>query len=498
MSTASKSEDKAFTVDKEALGYSIGTIDENSTDEELLHYQIDPKEKRQLLLALDLRIAPVLLVLYLISFLDRSNLGNAAVGGLMTDVNAPANGLSVATSIFYATYVAFEPAWTTLLKTLRPSRLLPAVTLLWGFTLVGAGFMTSYGGLIAVRLVLGFLESALTPCLFLWLTFFYQRDEIGIRTFYMFVSAALSGVVGGLIAAGFLKMDGLGGWEGWRYLFAIEGAITVLISIAIAFYVPDSYHHAHYLTPRQKLLMRVREVQSAHYTGSQDFSWGEVRKALAEPIVYISGAVQFGFDICLYGLSTFLPTVLNQLGYSSINSQLLSAPIYFWAALVYGVGAYLCDHYNIRFWLLVPTGLVTCLGYALLTGVQDSVGCSLFACFCAATGIYLCVGLHVSWLNTNIAGIRKRSTAIGIQQLMGNCGGIVAGQIYRSTDKPHYRLGHAFSLGSMALALVGLAGETYLYRFRNAKKLAMTEEEKEAQDAAGVTGDAHWSFMYVW
>ncbi|CEQ42619.1 SPOSA6832_04445, partial [Sporobolomyces salmonicolor] len=421
MSTASKSEDKAFTVDKEALGYSIGTIDENSTDEELLHYQIDPK-----------------------------------VGGLMTDINAPANGLSVATSIFYATYVAFEPAWTTLLKTLRPSRLLPTVTLLWGFTLVGSGFMTSYGGLIAVRLVLGFLESALTPCLFLWLTFFYQRDEIGIRTFYMFVSAALSGVVGGLIAAGFLKMDGLGGWEGWRYLFAIEGGITVLISIAIAFYVPDSYHHAHYLTPRQKLLMRVREVQSAHYTGSQDFSWGEVRKALA----------------------------LNQLGYSSINSQLLRA------ALVYGVGAYICDHYNIRFWLLVPTGLVTCLGYALLTGVQDSVGCSLFACFCAATGIYLCVGLHVSWLNTNIAGIRKRSTAIGIQQLMGNCGGI--------TDKPHYRLGHAFSLGSMALALVGLAGETYLYRSRNAKKLAMTEEEKEAQDAAGVTGDAHWSFMYVW
>lgn len=95
--------------------------------------------------------------------------------------------------------------------------------------------------------------------------------------------------------------------------------------------------------------------------------------------------------------------------------------------------------------------------------------------------------------------MRKRATAIGIQQTIGNTGGIVAGQIYRSGDKPRYVLGHAVSLGAMALALVGLTIETWICKSRNAKKLAMTEEEKRAQDAEGkVIGDRHHSFQYVY
>ncbi|GAA6008088.1 hypothetical protein JCM11491_001877 [Sporobolomyces phaffii] len=492
--------DAGYSADnKVELSYATaGDIDANSTDEELLAYTIPPEETRALLRKLDFHIAPVLMILYLISFLDRSNLGNAAVGGLMEDINAPANGLSVATSVFYATYVTFEPFFTTILKSVRPSRLLPAVVVAWGACLLGAGFITNYASLLAIRLLLGLLESALTPCLFLWLTFFYQRAELGQRTSYMFVSAALSGVVGGLIASGFLKMDGLGGWEGWRYLFAIEGAITIVIGFAAIYCIPDGWQSARFLTPRQKLLMRCREVQAAQFIGDQAFSWLEVKKAFCEPVVWISGLVQFGFDVCLYGFSTFLPVILRQLGYSPINSQLLTAPIYFWAAAVYLVGAYISDRKDVRYWLLVPTGTVTCVGYAILTGT-GSVGPSLFACFLCATGIYLCVGLHVSWLNANIAGVRKRATAIGLQQTIGNCAGVVSGQIYRSHDKPRYVLGHAVSLGAMALALVGLTVETWIYKSRNAKKLALTEEEKEAQDREGVViGDRHWSFKYVY
>ncbi|GAA5900027.1 uncharacterized protein JCM6883_006066 [Sporobolomyces salmoneus] len=484
--------------DKELAYTQPGEIDEASTHEELLAYTIPPSELKSLLRTLDFHIAPVLMILYLISFLDRSNLGNAAVGGLFEDINAPSNGLSVTTSIFYATYVTFEPFFTTILKSLRPSRLLPGVVIAWGAVLLGAGFIENYGALIAIRLLLGLLESALTPCLFLWLTFFYQRNELGQRTSYMFVSAALSGVVGGLIAAGFLKMDGLAGWAGWRYLFAIEGAITMVIGFASLYFIADGWQSCRFLSPRQKLLMKVREAQAAQFNGSQDFSWQEVRKAFTEPIVYVSGFVQFGFDVCLYGFSTFLPVIVRGLGYSTINSQLLTAPVYFWAAFVYLVGAYISDRKDVRYWLLMPAGMVTCVGYAILVGT-GSTGASLFACFACATGIYLCVGLHVSWLNSNVAGVRKRATAIGIQQTLGNSAGVVSGQIYRSGDRPRYVLGHAISLGAMALALLGLTLETWIYKSRNARKLAMTEEEKEAEDAAGVViGDRHHSFMYVY
>ncbi|CDR35625.1 RHTO0S01e03532g1_1 [Rhodotorula toruloides] len=480
------------------LAYAVKDIDENSSDEELLAYQISPQETRSLLRRLDSFLAPMVMILYLISFLDRSNIGNASTGGMFVDIGAPKNGLSVTTSIFYATYVSFEPMWTTLLKSARPSVLLPAVTTVWGAVVLGNGFIHNYASLVALRLVLGFLESALTPCLFLILTFYYQRMELAWRTSLMFVSAATSGVVGGLIGAGFLKLDGRLGLEGWRHLYIWEGAITILIGFASIFFIADSPASAWYLSPRQKLLMRVRDLQARQYTGADAFSWAEVRKAFTEPIVYLSGLTQLGFDICLYGFSTFIVVIVKALGYSTINSQLLTAPIYAWAAIVYLAAAHICDKKDVRYWLILPLGLVTCIGYILLVAVQHSTAVSLFACFLCGTGIYTAVGINVSWLNSNIAGVRKRSTAIGIQQLIGNIGGVIAGQIYRSQDKPHYRLGHAVSLGSMAFGLAMMTVMTWLLRHRNAKKLALTEAEKEEQDRQGVTGDAHWSFMYVW
>ncbi|KAG7095743.1 hypothetical protein E1B28_006453 [Marasmius oreades] len=468
------------------------------TDDELLAYEIDPKEKKHLARKLDCFIAPVLMILYLIAFLDRSNIGNAAVGGMTTALNLPPDGLSVATSIFYATYVSFETPMTTFLKSLRASRLIPAVVILWGVTVMASAWMSNYAGLIATRLVLGMLEAALTPCLFLWITAFYQRDELARRQCFLFISAALSGVVGGLIAAGLLKMNGLGGMQGWQWLYCIEGAITIVIGFITIPFVPDSHEGAWYLTKREKFLMRVREVQSREYMGDASFSLGEVKKAFTDPIVYLSGFVQMGLDTCLYGFSTFLVVIINQFGYNAITSQLLTAPIYFWAAFVYFVGALISDRYNKRFWLIFPLAGVSVVGYAVLVAAHGNVGVSLFACFLTGTGIYIGVGLSVTWISVNMAGYRKRSTAIGLQQTLGNIGGIIAGQIYRSTDKPFYRLGHAISLGAMALAMMGMIVEVMVYKSRNDAKDRMTEEEKRQQDIDGVTGDRHHSFRQVW
>ncbi|GAA5920932.1 hypothetical protein JCM3775_004011 [Rhodotorula graminis] len=479
------------------VGYMQAQIGPDSTDDELLAYIIDPAEEKALLRRLDSFIAPMVAILYLISFLDRSNVGNAATGGMFDDINAPSNGLSLATSLFYCTYVTFEPMWTTLLKSVRPSILLPAVTVVWGGVVLGNGFITNFPSLIALRLVLGFLESALTPCLFLILTFFYCRNELGTRTSYMFVSAATAGVVGGLIAAGLLKMDGLQGLAGWSWLYIVEGAITIAIGATSYFFIADSPETAWYLSPRQKLLTRVRKVQSKQYNGDESFSWVEVRKAFSEPLIWVSGAMQLGFDVTLYGASTFFVVIVRGFGYSTIDSQLLTAPIYAWAAIVYLTCAHFADKKDVRFWLILPTCLVTCVGYIILIAAKESTGAKLFACFLVATGVYTSVGLNVSWNSANIAGARKRSTGIGLQQLIGNCGGIVAGQIYRSQDKPYYRLGHAVSLASMVWGISWMLVYLYIVKSRNAKKMAMTEEEKEEQDRNGVTGDRHWSFTYV-
>jgi sugar phosphate permease len=176
-------------------------------------------------------------------------------------------------------YVILEVPFTTLLRTLRPSRLIPGVVLVWGGVVLGMGFSTNYATILATRLLLGGLEAALTPCLMLYLTTFYQRNELALRMCYLFISAALSGCVGGLIAAGFLKMDGLAGIEGWRWIFIIEGAITIVIGIISAFVIADRWQDATYLSDRQLFLMKVRDAKAAMFSKDDGFSTLEIKKA---------------------------------------------------------------------------------------------------------------------------------------------------------------------------------------------------------------------------
>ena len=217
---------------------------------------------------------------------------------MTADLKFPANGLSVATSIFYAStpcacrlsalatltpsfaaYVLLEVPFTTLLRTLRPSRLIPGVVLVWGGVVLGMGFSTNYATILATRLLLGGLEAALTPCLMLYLTTFYQRNELALRMCYLFISAALSGTVGGLVAAGFLKMDGVGGIEGWRWIFIIEGAITIVIGLISVFVIADRWQDATYLSDRQMVLMKVRDAKAAMFSKDDGFSTVEIKKA---------------------------------------------------------------------------------------------------------------------------------------------------------------------------------------------------------------------------
>ncbi|KAL1405674.1 hypothetical protein Q8F55_009313 [Vanrija albida] len=503
-STTSIEKAGAYTPDKVAAdpelkvsSQAIPDSPHGMSEEELADYVIDPAESRALLRTLDFHIAPVVMGLYLIAFLDRANIGNAAVGGMTTDLNFPANGLSVATSIFYVTYVALETPATILLRTLRPSRMIPTTVVIWGAVVIGNGFANNYATVLVCRLLLGACEAALSPCLFLYMTTFYQREELALRMCYLFISSAISGIVGGLIAAGLLKMDGIANLAGWRWLYIIEGIITVLVGFVVFFTMYDRYEDAKYLSDRQMFLMHVRQAKSASYSKDEGFSWVEVRKALTDPVIYLSGFIQLCIDVCLYGFATFLVVIVNQMGFDKIASQGLTAPVYFVAAMVYLVGALISDRYSIRYWLILPLSFFTALGYILLIIPVDTVAVNLLGCFFAAVGIYIAVGLHITWLGQNIAGYRKRSTSVGMQQTMGNIGGVIAGQIYRSGDKPRYTLGHAASLGFWVVGMIALTVEYMIWRNRNIARDRMTEEEKQAQDDAGVTGDHHHSFRYV-
>lgn len=177
---------------------------------------IDPKAETKLLAKLDTAFVPIIMLVYLSCFLDRSNIGNVKTAGMPADIGASTQQFSTAVSIFYATYVTFETPWAVLLKKLTPRLVITALCIVWSLTTIFSGFIRNVGGLYASRLVLGACEGGLFPSLNVYLTMVYKREEMAKRVSYLFVCTALAGAFGGLMAYGLLHMDGIAGYAGWR------------------------------------------------------------------------------------------------------------------------------------------------------------------------------------------------------------------------------------------------------------------------------------------
>ncbi|KAF7555363.1 hypothetical protein G7Z17_g2210 [Cylindrodendrum hubeiense] len=472
------------------FGKDIDRVDSNevrTTSTESL----DPAAEKKLLLKLDLFFVPIIMLVYLTCFLDRTNIGNVKVAGMPEDIGASPQEFSTAVSIFYATYVAFEPPWTIMMKWMTPRILLTSLCVVWSIATVFSGFITSIGGLYAARLVLGACEAGLFPALNLYLTMVYKREEQAKRVSYLFVCTAIAGAFGGLLAYALLKMDGIAGYEGWRWVYIIEGIFSILIAPIIWFGLPNDPSNAYFLNEEEKHMMKIRAAQRAQYMGSDEFSWEEVRIALKDPKLYLSGLIQFCQDILLYGFSTFLPSIIVSMGYSKIEAQYLSIPVYIFGGLCFLSVAYISDRLCIRGPFVILTNIPGILGYILML-CPTSNGVKFFGTFLCAVSVYNGPGLNLTWLNVNVAPHYRRATAIGVQLSIGNTAGIVAGQIYR-TDP--YVLGNSFSVGALGLAQLLVVIKWFYIRRCNEQKRRI-ENGEIADNRKVKTGDWELDFKY--
>ncbi|KAL4899235.1 hypothetical protein BDW74DRAFT_183978 [Aspergillus multicolor] len=451
---------------------------------------IDPAKEKRVLAKLDIFLTPVLFIVYLSCFIDRSNIGNVKVAGMPEDIGASTSQFSAAVSLFYATYVTVEVPAVILVKRFSPRYILTFLCIIWSVTTIANGLIHNIGGLYVCRLVLGACEGGLFPSLNMYLTLVYKREEMARRVSYLMSCTALSGAFGGLLAYGLLQMDGVGGYAGWRWVYLIEGAFSILCAAAIFFGLPDDPRTAYFLTPEEKSVMQTRHQQRLSYMGSDTLDWREIKLAFTDPKVWLCACTQFCQNILTYGFSTFLPSILSAMGYGTLKANYLTIPVYVFGALAFFTFALLSDRFSLAGPFLLLTNAFGIVGYALLLGVSNN-SVKYFATFICTIAVYNGTGLNLAWLNVNMAPQYRRATAIGIQQTVGNAAGIVAGQIYRSAP---YTLGNAFSLGGIVVAelLVGVH-MWYLYRGNKLKEGIKAGEEdcRRVRD-----GDADVEYKY--
>jgi nitrate/nitrite transporter NarK len=317
----------------------------------------------------------------------------------------------------------------------------------------------------------------------------YLREELAQRISYLFIASALSGAFGGLIAFGILYMDGVAGYPGWRWLYILEGLITLVWAGMCVYLVPKNYQTAYFLNEEDKKIMAIRAERSESYSGGDGHpKLNDLKLAWKDTKTWLHGVSQIAVVTILYGFGTFLPIIIkNGLHYSTKQAQYLVIPVNIWGAIVYAIGAVISDKYNKRFLIMVVCAPIGIAGYAILLRMDDvTVGVQYFATYLIATACFLCTGGNIAWLSGNVAPDGKRAASLGkldsrtccplanispgTQLTLTNLGGIISGQIYSSTAAPHFVIGHAWSLGSLAFAFIVFNILRVLYKRREAAK----------------------------
>ncbi|KAK0671146.1 major facilitator superfamily domain-containing protein, partial [Cercophora samala] len=425
------------------------------------------EEERAVVKKFDRRVVVFMAVLYMLAFLDRSStlypplfvvgikgmyvvadrgidIGNARIAGMDSDLQSdPPNPqyYSYALSSFYLAYLLFE--WMAILWRLIPAHVYVAVLVAsWGVVACLQGVATSYPVLIVLRFLLGIGEAGFTGVPF-YLSFFFKREELALRTAIFISAAPLATSFSSTLAFAITSLSSFVPIAPWRLLFLIEGLPCILIAGVAFSIIPDSPSTAPFLTTRQKKIARLRLPAAPPSSSSTTSSL----TALKDPVAWTTSLIIMLTNLAYSSLPAFLPTILTSMGHTPLSSQALSAPPYLLSFLTVLVTAYLSDLYRTRGPFLIFHAAFSCLGYLLLSlssalSLSPGSWIRYIAVFPAATGFFNVVVLTIAWnVNNQRGGAKEKSVGFALMQVVGQLGPLVATRLYPDADGPFYTFG---------------------------------------------------------
>ncbi|CAI7597579.1 unnamed protein product [Penicillium palitans] len=370
------------------------------------------------------------------------------------------------------------------------------------------GVVKNFGGLLVMRLLLGIFEAGFFPGSVYLCSLWYMPRELGTRVGAFFCASALSGAFSGLLAAGISKMDGIGGYAGWRWIFIIEGLITVILGIGCFFLLIDS--------PR--LSTRWLDQDEIRYMGIQQFikDGGQLREEQEKTTLkdvwgvmknwrlYLLAYIMMCQSACNYGTKFTLPTVTKAMGFQDTNAQLMTVPPYIAGAISAVAFTNISDRYNWRFPFVATPLILIIIGYAIIIGLKGQleahVGPGFFAVIIACMGIYPTYPATASWAINNLAPSKRRAIGSAFNICMGNTGGIIGSFMYLDRESPTYLTGFGLSLafGVSGLLVACILELSFVYANRRNGRLSETEVRERYTDEQLLSlGDRSPLFRYL-
>ncbi|KAL0931182.1 tartrate transporter 2 [Colletotrichum truncatum] len=316
----------------------------------------DKEMEKRIVRKQDLRILPWICVTYLLSmpsaisvihqppkglltntpltdYLDRVNLGNARTlnndtpeDNIVTQLNLTGQRYNVAVALFFVPYVLMEFPSNILLKYFSPSKWISRIMVSWGIVTICTAAVSTYGGLLAVRIMLGLAEAGFFPGIMMYLCFWYKPEERATRMAIFASSVAVAGAFGGLLATAISFLNGKGGLAGWQWLFVLEGIPAVIVGVMVWFMLPDYPQTAAWLTPEERAFAVKRLGPYAPSMKDKHWDSKVAKSTLADPFFWLFAVMYFLMTNSLNAFGYFAPTIVSSLGFKGHNAQLLTVP----------------------------------------------------------------------------------------------------------------------------------------------------------------------------
>ncbi|KAF1833506.1 MFS general substrate transporter [Decorospora gaudefroyi] len=435
-------------------------------------------DNRRVLKKIDLVILPILLSVYFLQSLDKTTLSYASVFGLIEDANLDPNSqeYSWLGSIVYIAQLVAQPVVAVLLVKLPMGKFMGVMVFTWGCILCGMAGAHEFKGLMATRFLLGAFEAAVAPAFIAVVQMWYKRGEQTNRNAAWYAMLGIVNILGSLLSYGLghIESDLL---YAYQIIFLFCGLVTVIVSILVWFFMPDSPMEANFLNDHEKLVAVERLRMNQMGVASRVWKWDHVFEAFTDPKTWLWFSMLTAVSIPSGGISTFGPLIIQSFGFNQFQTILFNMPFGVVQIVATIGGAWLATWLKKKWPVLFLLCIPPIIGIVILSVVgrdESHRGVLLFGYY--LTSFYPGISpLIYSWSGQNTGGDTKRKVTTGILFVGASAGNIIGPQLFKPSEKPYYHRGLHANLALFVAIVVLVLLSVFWIRIMNRKHAAMRE-----------------------
>lgn len=431
--------------------------------------------ERKITRKLDIRILPLICIMYLFNALNKGNISNAKTNGIELDLGMDPEGdqWNLMLSLFYIPFVLFAFPISLIIKKFNAARVLPILVFTFGSITLLLTSAFNFLSLMAGRWFLGMCESAVLPGVIYYLSCFYRRNKLGSKLSIIYSFSAIANAFSGLLAFGCFQIDS--SLKGWQILFLLEGSLTLLVAVLAFVFLPRDIDSAKFFSEEEKDYAKYIVRTDSSAAEGNTFEFRDAIKVFKHPITWAWMFEEICIGVPLNSINNWFPQIIQALGKGTVQTNLLTIAPNIVGAICLLILAFSSDHFRIRSIFLVIAILATLIGFVVYGSIDilSQTGVAYFACFLMTSGASASSVLTSTWYNNNNPNNNRRVMISSVAIPLANAAGLISANIFLPKDAPKYTmaLGITGGFGGMAVVVVCSIGLFMVYDNRKRDRI---------------------------